>query len=275
VEYHRHLGQLHADLHGHEFVMRASTIDYLAPAHFDDLLEIFVRLSRIGRTSATYECAAYRVDDDLLMVTARQTLVLVDLDERKAAPIPDLLREEIRRFEGEDVGGGEPGMSRIDAFRGALEAIERVLNRGGDADDVLRDVVGILYGRFDRYSWVGIYLVEEEDLVLGPWQGPEATDHVRIPVGQGICGAAAASGRTEIVDDVSADARYLACFASTRSEIVVPVIFQGRVVGEIDIDSDEQAAFDDADRTFLERVATLVSPYCLVGWDTGGVAWQP
>jgi GAF domain-containing protein len=166
-------------------------------------------------------------------------------------------------------------MTSSPEHNGALEAVDRILNRGGDADDVLREVVAVLHDRFDRYSWVGIYLVEDGDLVLGPWQGPEATEHVRIPVGQGICGAAAASGRTEVVDDVNADPRYLACFPSTRSEIVVPIAYEGKVVGEIDVDSDEPAAFDDADRAFLERVALLVSPYCLVGWDTGGERWTP
>jgi L-methionine (R)-S-oxide reductase len=116
--------------------------------------------------------------------------------------------------------------------------------------------------------------VEDDDLVLGRWTGPEATEHVRIPIGQGICGAAAASGRTEIVEDVNADPRYLACFTSTRSEIVVPTAYQGRVVGEIDIDSDQPAAFTEADRVFLERVATLISPHCFVGWDPGGVPWS-
>jgi L-methionine (R)-S-oxide reductase len=158
---------------------------------------------------------------------------------------------------------------------GALEAVERIINRGGDADDVLRQIVSVLHDRFDHYSWVGIYLVEDGDLVLGPWQGPQATEHVRIPVGQGICGAAAATGRTEVVDDVSADPRYLACFPSTRSEIVVPISYDGSVVGEIDIDSDLRAAFDENDRRFVERVAVLISPYCLVGWDTGGEAWSP
>jgi acyl-CoA thioester hydrolase len=101
VEYHRHLGMLRPETE-HEFVMRASDIEYLAPAGFDDLLEVFIRVSRIGRTSATYEMAAYRVEDDELMVTAHQTLVLVDLAARKAAPIPDQFREKIRDFEGED-----------------------------------------------------------------------------------------------------------------------------------------------------------------------------
>jgi L-methionine (R)-S-oxide reductase len=146
---------------------------------------------------------------------------------------------------------------------GALEAIDRIMNRGDD--DALQQAVDVLHDRFDDYSWVGIYLVEGDDLVLGPWKGPEATEHVRIPVGEGICGAAAATGRTEVVDDVNADSRYLACFPSTRSEIVVPIAFDGRVVGEIDIDSDRPAAFGDDDRPFLERVALLISPHCSVG----------
>jgi acyl-CoA thioester hydrolase len=102
VEYHRHLDMLRMEIEG-EFVMRASSIEYHAPARFDDLLEVFIRVARIGRTSATYEMAAYRVDDDVLMVTATQTLVLVDLAERKACPIPEEVRERIRAFEGDDV----------------------------------------------------------------------------------------------------------------------------------------------------------------------------
>jgi L-methionine (R)-S-oxide reductase len=157
----------------------------------------------------------------------------------------------------------------------SLDEIQRVVERGGDADEVLRQVVTGLHDDFEHYSWVGIYLVEGDELVLGPWKGPQATEHVRIPVGSGICGAAAATGRTEIVDDVNADPRYLACFPSTRSEIVVPITYEGRVVGEIDIDSDRPAAFTADDRVFLERVAELISPHCLVGWDTGGETWSP
>src|ERR1051325_8472381 len=130
------------------------------------------------------------------------------------------------------------------------------------ADDPLAAAVDALQNGFEHYSWVGIYLVDGDDLVLGPWRGPEATEHVRIPVGQGVCGAAAASGETEIVDDVNADPRYLACFPSTRSEIVVPISHGGRVVGEIDIDSDRPAAFGDEDRELLERIAVLLAPFC-------------
>jgi acyl-CoA thioester hydrolase len=102
VEHARHLGMLATRSEEHEFVMRANTIEYHAPARFDDLLEVFIRVSRIGRTSVTYECAAYRVEDDVLMVTAQQTLVLVDLEERKACPVPDWFRERIGEFEGAD-----------------------------------------------------------------------------------------------------------------------------------------------------------------------------
>ena len=99
TEYHRHLGGFQTS--GCEFVMRASAVEYHAPARFDDLIEAFVRVLRIGRTSVTYEFAAYRSRDDLLMVTAKQSLVLVDLDERKAVPIPAEYKEAIRAFEGD------------------------------------------------------------------------------------------------------------------------------------------------------------------------------
>ena len=141
-----------------------------------------------------------------------------------------------------------------------LETVERIAARG--EGDVLQQVVDALQDEVEHYSWVGIYLVEGDDLVLGPWRGPQATEHVRIPVGQGVCGAAAASGVTEIVDDVNADPRYLACFPSTRSEIVVPIAREGRVLGEIDIDSDRPAAFTDDDRVLLERVAAIAAPFC-------------
>ena len=101
VEYHRHLGKV--ELGDAEFVMRASQVQYEAPARFDDLLECFVRVSKIGRSSMTYEFAAYRVEDELLMVTATQTLVLVGRAERRPEPVPEAVRERLRGFEGEDL----------------------------------------------------------------------------------------------------------------------------------------------------------------------------
>jgi len=101
VEYHRHLGSVRTP--GAEFVMRASQVEYHAPARFDDLIEVFVRIARIGRTSVSYECAACRLPDDSLMVTATQTLVLVDTTQRRPSPVPDELRDQVRAFEGTDL----------------------------------------------------------------------------------------------------------------------------------------------------------------------------
>ena len=98
TEYHRHLGPI--EMGGNEFVMRASVIEYHAPARFDDLLEVFVRMEGIGRTSVTYDHAAYRLDDDVLMVTAKQTLVLVDAVARRAVEVPAAFREAVSAFEG-------------------------------------------------------------------------------------------------------------------------------------------------------------------------------
>ena len=102
VEYLRRLGVLRPSSFGN-FVMRASVVEYFAPAIFDDEIEVFVRVSRIGRTSVTYAFAAYREPDDVLMVTAHQTLVFVDLGERRAHPVPDTYREAVVAFEGDDV----------------------------------------------------------------------------------------------------------------------------------------------------------------------------
>jgi GAF domain-containing protein len=120
-------------------------------------------------------------------------------------------------------------------------------------------LVKLLNSAVPTYSWVGIYVVDGKDLVLDAWAGPAATEHVRIPIGKGVCGFAAKSGKTEIVSDVSKDPRYLQCFLSTKSEIVVPILNQGLVLGEIDIDSDRLDAFSSVDREFLEAVAKKTS----------------
>jgi len=127
--------------------------------------------------------------------------------------------------------------------------------------DILQQIVDVLYEGFEKYNWVGIYLVRGDELILGPWRGVQATEHTRIPLGRGVCGAAATSGKTEVVDDVSQDTRYLSCFVTTRSEIVVPIKRDQRILGEIDIDSEEPAAFDANDVVFLEKVADMLSPH--------------
>jgi acyl-CoA thioester hydrolase len=103
VEYHRMLGLLDRERTNGDFVMRANVVEYFAAARFDDELEIHTRVSRVGRTSVTYECAAYRLPDDTLMVTARQTVVYVDVRDRTAQPVPDEYRSRIAAFEGADV----------------------------------------------------------------------------------------------------------------------------------------------------------------------------
>ena len=129
------------------------------------------------------------------------------------------------------------------------------------SSNVLEKVVDYLYENFNHYSWVCIYLVEGNDLLLGPWRGEQATEHTKIPIGTGICGSAAQSGKTEIVPDVSKDERYLTCFVSTRSEIVVPIKKNGKIIGEIDIDSDIPDAFDNNDAVFLEKIADMLSSH--------------
>ncbi len=133
------------------------------------------------------------------------------------------------------------------------------------ADDLMSDMVKLLHERLLKFNWVGFYMIEESPgrsplLVLGPYQGA-MTPHTRIPLNQGICGAAASTGATVIVDDVSQDDRYLACSLETKSEIVVPIVAQGKVVGELDIDSHFLAAFKAEDRELVEYCASLIGKY--------------
>ena len=139
-----------------------------------------------------------------------------------------------------------------------LKKIESLIGRESGAQ-AMETVVRTLKAEHPDYTWVGIYLLHGNELVLGPFVG-KASPHTRIPLGRGICGAAAAERATIIVDDVNADPRYLACSVETKSEIVTPIMLDGDVLGEIDIDSDTRAAFGPDDRALLEQVATLLAP---------------
>jgi L-methionine (R)-S-oxide reductase len=130
---------------------------------------------------------------------------------------------------------------------------------GDDPNHAAAEAVRLLKAAIPHYTWVGIYLLEGDELVLGPFLG-KPSPHTRIPLGRGICGAAATQQETIIVDDVNADPRYLACSVETKSEIVVPIMDGDQVLGEIDIDSDRPAAFRDSDRRLLEAVAALLAP---------------
>jgi putative methionine-R-sulfoxide reductase with GAF domain len=143
-------------------------------------------------------------------------------------------------------------------YASVKDEIRRELATAAGADEAMTRVVASLKARIPAYTWVGIYRREHTDLVLGPYLG-KPSPHTRIPIGRGICGAAAAAGETIVVDDVNADERYLACSVETQSEIVVPVIRDGVVLAEIDIDSDTRAAFGREDQELLEAAAALLA----------------
>lgn len=143
-----------------------------------------------------------------------------------------------------------------------VEPIRKLASQSHEPKALMTATVELLRRERPHYNWVGIYLLEGDTLVLGPYVG-KPTPHTRIPLNQGICGAAASSGKTIIVDDVNADPRYLACSLETRSEIVVPISREGNILGEIDIDSDAPAAFTAEDRKLLEEVADLIAPVLL------------
>jgi len=141
--------------------------------------------------------------------------------------------------------------------------VEALATTAGSARDLMAAIVQLLNERMLKYNWVGFYMIDPKDpnyLELGPFVGA-MTPHTRIPLNQGICGAAASTGRTIVVDDVHSDPRYLACSLETKSEIVAPVFARGKVVGELDIDSHFPAAFSEDDRRFVEHCAGVVGKF--------------
>ena len=148
------------------------------------------------------------------------------------------------------------------SYDNILAELNAASSRARSAEELMRAVVAGL-AQVCAFNWVGFYMIEqgragepEEMLVLGPFTGAD-TPHKRIPLNQGICGAAASSGDTVVVDDVHSDPRYLACSIETKSEIVVPIRVRGEVVGELDIDSHTPSAFQRRERELVERCAEL------------------
>lgn len=139
-----------------------------------------------------------------------------------------------------------------------LTAIRSAVAAAPGADSAMQQAVRLLKDAVPHYTWVGIYVLDGDELVLGPFIG-KPSPHTRIPLGRGICGAAATEKATIVVDDVNADPRYLACSIDTKSEIVVPIMQGADVLGEIDIDSDRPAAFGPADRALLEPIASMLA----------------
>jgi L-methionine (R)-S-oxide reductase len=151
-----------------------------------------------------------------------------------------------------------PPANKINDVRAELNELAKSVPT---AQDLMQKMVRVLHDRMLKYNWVGFYMLEPGAqppmLVLGAFEGA-MTPHVRIPLHQGICGAAASSGKTVVVDDVSKDPRYLACSLETKSEIVVPIFVHGKVVGELDIDSHFPAAFTSEHQELVQHCAVLV-----------------
>lgn len=151
-----------------------------------------------------------------------------------------------------------PVAARIEEIRS--EVTELAKNAHG-ASELMQSMAKLLHDRMLKYNWVGFYMLEPGAqppvLVLGAFEGA-MTPHVRIPLNQGICGAAASSGQTVVVDDVNKDPRYLACSLETKSEIVVPVFAHGKIVGELDIDSHFPAAFTSEHQALVQYCAQVV-----------------
>jgi len=173
---------------------------------------------------------------------------------RKISVIKDVCEKQIS-------GLGKEGYLRAVEYLVGLDVLNKLQGSNPDSkdrDETLRMVVKLLKESFPKYSWVGIYLVEGAELVLHNYMG-KPSPHTRIPIGQGICGAAVHEKKSIIVDDVNADPRYLACSIETRSEIVIPIMSGNKVFGEIDIDSDLEAIFHDSDQEILEKCAAVLA----------------
>ncbi len=141
--------------------------------------------------------------------------------------------------------------------RQLIDNIRIAVAQENDEAGVLKTAAELIDGFSEGYNWTGFYLMRGNHLEVGPYVGPE-TPHTRIELGKGICGAAATQSRTIVVDDVTSDPRFLACSLSTRSEIVVPLMDEGKCLGEIDIDSNEPSYFTKEDRAMLESIADIV-----------------
>ena len=154
-----------------------------------------------------------------------------------------------------------PTSLQSDKQKEVRAAVDRLNSESRSADEFMKGITRLLNEKMLKYNWVGFYLLEPGAqppvLVLGHFEGA-MTPHTRIHLNQGICGAAASSGKTVVVDDVSKDPRYLACSLETKSEIVVPIFVRGTVAGELDIDSHFPAAFGGEDQELVEYCAQLV-----------------
>jgi acyl-CoA thioester hydrolase len=228
VEYLRHLGLLHSGPADREFVMRANRVEYHAPARFDDLLEVFVRAERIGTSSVVFQFAACD-DHGADLCTAEQVVVLIDRTTRRPVTVGEAYRNAVDLFEGRAPAvAAVPDDTPAGRRSGAVDAVERIVNSEGEADEILRQAVATIAKRFDTFC--GIRFVEDGGMLDGPSAG---------------------------------------AFGEPRA--VVPITYDDSSVAEIVLGNE----LADEDRDALDRIAELLSAYCLVGWDTGGESWNP
>ncbi len=142
------------------------------------------------------------------------------------------------------------------------QLVQSRVNEGGTRDEILLDICKLINQKLDAYDWVGFYIVDptqERMLKLGPYVGDE-TDHIYIPFGKGICGQAAETLETFVIDDVNKESNYLSCSINVKSEIVVPVFKNGEFIAELDIDSHKIAAFGKKDQEIMEEICRIIEP---------------
>lgn len=137
-----------------------------------------------------------------------------------------------------------------------LAQAKGLMNGETDLIANMANLSAVIFNSMERINWAGFYLYKDEQLVLGPFQGKPAC--IRIPVGRGVCGAAAASRETQVVEDVHAFAGHIACDAASNSEIVVPLVHKGELIGVLDIDSPDFARFDADDKVGVEALANAL-----------------
>lgn len=149
-----------------------------------------------------------------------------------------------------------PGQSKPELYRDLLGAARALVEGESDGVANMANVAALMAEYLSDLNWSGFYRMVDGELVLGPFIGRPAC--VRIPLGRGVCGTAAATAQTQLVEDVHAFPGHIACDAASRSELVVPVIRDGKVIAVIDLDSPTPARFDEEDAAGVEAVATLM-----------------
>lgn len=235
-----------------------------------DALRLTCRVNGQIRQSASLADLVHKIPDVLAHLSRHTTLRAGDLVALGTpAGVGPLKPGDVVEVDVDGVGvlrnpvelaPEPPRISKSAAFDALRPRLAEAIETARDGGEALERAVALL-DELPHFHWVGVYRLEPDGaLGLGPFRG-KPTEHVRIAVGQGVCGRAIAEDRTVVVDDVTKDPGYLACSLETRSEIVVPIHAGGRAVAEIDVDSDQPAAFDAADRAFLEDLAARLGRF--------------